>query len=1009
MKRNKLFLGAALAVCGLSLASCATKEVRNTVTPYGSLKLDATIATASNEQYKMSLEQFYDKLRFNGYNKVNSAIEGKLYAEEFNAIRHLYDAISTEAKLSAEDIKTLTILDKDNKPLYEVNEAKIKELQDELLEKVNTVVATKIFSTAKPEEIEAKKKNTTEYNKAVMSFVDSQNKIGVAITKADVENFKVVDGKDYIVFSNDTLTKLNDAVNAVILDQAKLLSSMKKLYLIASDEYITEKDDKGNDKQIKNPNNILTDKAYENAYDQTFKTYGEYNAIVVQFNSKRDADMALEAIGGIDTSSNEKVLESYINLYKHHYNYRINEDNTLDKNNDDFKFLVSEDNNDFDRLPTAVATFVKDTLMDNEYLTEPRNINNKYVLVYKLDTKYQYHGDETNEPLAYNEFISSNHEHNNVTDADIKNVKNQITEDLLVSSAKNYQSTDFKKMLESDKLNLKIYDPLFEYKFEYANPEFYDNINETVAADSNLIFSMGEKGTNGKYPVEYTVEDFFKDAAKEYATPIITEYFQLEYANQFYDTYVEKHLISKTAKDDNKKALDEAIKGFNSNNNSTYPAEIGLETFLLSSYGYKNKDDVIKYYYDSKAALNTYISVKVYDNWAQADGDSFVISDEAKKAGSILDNILKTGNAKLTNDELFNINLDHFLINIDENGDGTPDDPNKFLAELKKNGGDINEFNAAVTKLAQAIIQEASYEAYKENTLFETLTFIKGQYEEGAKLLSNPSDSWDNYKEFNFLITVEQLASSGDITQDSVNNFVPEFKAYVENVYKAVSKNKLELDEDDEKGKFYVIDTLNPENGRVMNTENASELKYEELCMTSFGYHVLVVNSYEGPGEIEYTEKDDVSGFQKNLQIVLRKHEANKDDKDDKDELIYVYTDSYTHAKDAKVAEINQLFIYYVQQANGVDSSLDSDIKKLMSTLFDQAISTYTSSNFQTYLLLKKLDIKINDVTIAGTKISPNAAKAEMDSIQNAINSYDEESSPYKDWFTKFTWDRPAI
>ena len=1008
MKRNKLFLGAALAVLGVSLASCGAKETRNTVTPYGSLKLDDIVATAGeNAEYKMSLEQFYDRLRFNGYGKVSSAIDNKLYSEEFNAIKNLYNA-ATPKDITPEDKEVLKILDKDGKPLYDITDEKIKELQADLKEEVNTVVATKIFSTAKPEEIKAKEKNQKEYNKSIKAFIDSQAKLGVLLTEDDVKNYSVKnEDDDFITFADSTLKKLDAAVDAVILEQAKLLSSMKKLYPIAGDEFITEKDDKGNDKEIKNPNNILKDTTYESTYDSSYKTYGTYNAIVLQFNSKRDADELLQK-NPIDANN---PLESYIKLYEEHYNYRVTSD--LDKNSPDFIFNVDEDNNDFDKLPSQVATFVKDTLKDNEYLTEPRNINNKYVLVYKLDTKYEYHGEKENEQLSYKDFndvIKGNTISTNLTKDEANKIKQEMTESIIKSNAQSYQSKDYKDMITSEDLNLKIYDPLFEYKFEYANPEFYKHISaDDAKGNTDLIFSMGEKGSDGKYPIEYTVDDFFKEASKEYATPIITEYFQLEYANQFYNTYVEKHLISKTAEADNKKALDEAIKGFNSNKNSTYPSEIGLETFLLASYGYKDKDDVIKYYYNAKASLNTYISVKVFDEWATGEGDDAKISDTATAPGSILDNILNTGNALLAEDKLFNINIDHFLINIDENADGTPDDPEKFLAELEKSGGNREDFENAVKELAQAIIHEASYEKYSQNTLYETLKFIKSQYEEGGKLL-NPIDptktTWDDYKEYNFLITVEQLASSGDINQDSVNNFVPEFKTYVEDVYKEATSTKLELDKDNEKGKFFVVNSKTHTDGKVMNEENALELTFDNLCATSFGYHVLVVNSYEGPESTKYTENDDISGFQNNIQVVLRKHEANKDDKDDKDELVYVYTNSYN--TNDKAASINQLFIYYVQQANGIDSVLDSNIKKIMGSLFDAAISTYTSTNFQTWLILDKLNIQITDNGIEAG-ISSNAAKAEMDSIKNVINSYDEANSPYAKWFTEYKWDRPAI
>ncbi len=990
MKLKRLFLGAGIAILGVSLASCSEKEIRNTTTPYGALynQLDKEIATANNGKSKMTVGTYYNKLKSLGYDKVSTAINSRLYEPEIKALKAL---LTKENLNDYKDALTIKIEGKDGASLYELTEEKIAELRRELLEEINLVIATKVYGTADFEAIS--KKTPMEMNKAIQSFIDSQAKIGIFLEEADLKNYLIPTDSNYelnkekklIQFKKETLDKLEPAVDAVILEQAKLLSAKKALFQIAEKEYITktvEENGKDVEKTVKNDYYIFKDSNYKSEYERTFKTYGTYNAIVIQFNSLKEAQAALKA-NPIDTSSLENAKKSYANLYNMYYKYKTPANTSAD--DPIHIYEVNEFKDDFADLPASVSTLIKSTLKDDEYLTEPRNVNNKYVLAFRGKTVYSVSEDKDET------------DYNDLTEAQKDKYLPKIKEALIDSNAKSYQATDYQKKLEDAKL--KIYDPYFEYKFEYENASFYDHVTEVTKPESNLIFEM--EGSSA-----YTVDQFFVDASDSYASSILVDYFQLDYANQYYNDYVDLHLINKDAKKDNKKALDEAIKAFNSNKNSTYPAEIGLETFLIANYGYANKDEVLKYYYDAKSALTTYKSIVVFDQWATEDHK---INTEKT---NILNNILETGNK--TYNDIFNINLDHLLINIDDNGDGQPDDPDDFF---QKNPSIKADFEQAVANLAQAIYTEAVNEAYKNNTLFETLTYIKSQYEEGGAILSQPGKTWDDFKNddknghFNFLLTVEQLASNGDITQDSVNNFVTPFKDYVKNIYKTASNNK-DLPKEFDNGTFYIVsgsgESLTGE--QLTTPEQATKITNETLCKTNFGYHLLVLNSFSGPKSTKYTENDDAGGFQKDLQIVLRKYEDA--DNQDKNEIVYINTSSYN--QNDNQASFEQLFIYYVQQANGVDSSLDSDVKQIMSSLFDNAISTYKSSNFQTFLLLRLLNVQINDLALFSAtdsvnkdyKINTKAVSAEIENLKNQIISYDQ-NSPYVAWVTDMDWTRP--
>ena len=90
---KKLLLPALLITTTLTLASCGG-TTRNTKVPYGSLKLNDTIATSSSKDITLSLDTYYTKLRNGGYDLVYSKIKSALYNDEVNAVTALLESNS---------------------------------------------------------------------------------------------------------------------------------------------------------------------------------------------------------------------------------------------------------------------------------------------------------------------------------------------------------------------------------------------------------------------------------------------------------------------------------------------------------------------------------------------------------------------------------------------------------------------------------------------------------------------------------------------------------------------------------------------------------------------------------------------------------------------------------------------------------------------------------------------------------------------------------------------------
>ncbi|MDE7213816.1 MAG: hypothetical protein K2N42_04485, partial [Anaeroplasmataceae bacterium] len=371
----------------------------------------------------------------------------------------------------------------------------------------------------------------------------------------------------------------------------------------------------------------------------------------------------------------------------------------------------------------------------------------------------------------------------------------------------------------------------------------------------------------------------------------------------------------------------------------------------------------------------------VFDEWAQKLEDGTYPEkptiDTTKL--NILENLLAAGNANYSN--LFSINIDHILIFIDDDGDGSPDDPKDFIKNFS--ASQKEEFNKALLDLANAIYDEANCEELtKSNSTLDILKYIVGAYNRNEKLFSHPDQTWENYKKYNFLLTAESLSSSGDTTQSNVGNYVKEFGDYVKALYKKAVENDLKID--DKKSTFYFTESL-----------DKAPSKFEDLCATQFGYHMIVVNNYSTPSTTKSLESSDTYEYYKNIEVLL-----NEKDKDTSDDNIFVVvSDTYNDKEDT--ATMNQLFVYYVQKQKSASSALDSTLREVLSSMFDEAISRYTSSNFQNFLLFKELNITSDSATLS-------SQLANYDAYLKRVSQSYEADDDYESWYgNTLDWSRP--
>ncbi|MDE5715773.1 MAG: hypothetical protein K2I42_06525 [Anaeroplasmataceae bacterium] len=929
-KFKKLFLMTIALLFVVTLASCKNKEVRNTSIPMGNLDTSIAIAASGNHTIQNGL--YYTRLRASNYNLVDSKIKEKLFAKEIELVK------------SRINLSNNIVTDE----------------EEDLFDSY----ATDIYGTATAKSI--KKLTDDEKETAIQKYIDSCSNKGIFITKEDCDesnySFELRNGVEKIVFKRIPEEIIqNKLLNLAINEATK--TELEELVL---KEKIEDEDGK-----LVNNSQFISDDAIRSSYESTLKTYGTYRAIIIQFNNLTEARETIDKVEKTISLTQENALKFYTSLYNTYYNYRpqLTADNPwiVDPNNASKNvFVVDQYKDELSDISSSIKDLVIGTLdEDGAYISEPFNVNNKYVMVYRGQTELSVNKEYNITP--YNEQIKWDKLSGTLSEDNLEKVKTVIRDNLIKNRISTYSSTIISERIKDAKI--EIYDPYFEYQFKAANGDNYDVIKPS-AFNNDKIFSITytPKGQSTEVTADYSVSDFYADATKETGLINIIELLKYEYVYDIHTKFVEKDDI-----EDMKKSLNDAVSSFKKNKMAAYPSAIGEATYLLTTTGYTTVEDALKYNKIASSALSSYLTQTVFDEWATEDHKI----DTTKL--NALENILKAGNDNYSS--LFSINIDHMLIYIDDNGDGNPDDPEDFLRNF--NETEKNNFYTALNELATAIYNEANCEELtKSNDLMEILEYIVGAYSRNERLYSNKDVTWNKYKSYNFLLRVESLSTNGDTTQSNVGNYVKDFGDYIKALYKKAIDEKLDVKDDEPV--FYFL-----ESGEDAPT------KKEDLCATEFGFHMIVVNKVDKPSTTKNSASSDSNGYQKDFSLLL-----NEMDPDTTDDNIYVMVEDLYNENETE-ATMNQLFTYYVQLQKGITSTFDSTLRDTMSSMFTDAITRYTSSDFQNYLLFDALNITTQNATLEKQLANYKGY------LKRTSQSYDKEDK-FNTWYEDtVNWTRP--
>ncbi|MCR5787429.1 MAG: hypothetical protein K6G28_06990 [Acholeplasmatales bacterium] len=992
--KRKAFSLISISTLALALASC--DKNRNTKTPTdASFDLNKTYASVGDD-LQITYNDMYNAYRSNGYDTVIKQLKKKMVASYLDEVTYT---------------------------------SYTKQLNTSILSNVYGATDIASFNEGTSEELKALKKKVDSFVK------DEYTNYGVIISKGDANFLKdlvdVLSNRESIDDAID-FTGHTDLLNTFV-EQYKYsiaLTNLAREYVnkFANDEKIYSYDD---DKEVANTYYVDEDQV-KSSFESTYYKYNQTKAIVVRFNTYAEGERFVkktnEKVGALTDENKLTWYATLFNLYNEDKK-AIDTTSPFNESGKDLTVFYEDATKTTlsNKYSSELVTFIKEDLDDGQYLSSLRNIDGSYYLVYRDSVNY-YYGDGSgndfdtvkNLTLAdlkkthtdFNEFIFKDYKDKEM--ADTTTVYDYIRAKLVDSKA----SESLGDTLVTDKikhnLELKIYDPVFENQFYNSYSDYYSFTKEF---DGSKVFTFkytDDKFTHSDSSDDTTVEgsisvdEFFNEMDKKNSHSTATTLLERKFV---LNTSL-ADLCTSDEIDGFKTAAKDAIKAFKKGDTS-YSKKMGVENYLTLTYGLPASKD-------SEAQLTDYLKaeslISKYNTYYGYQIDNSDSENPSFKDSGLFANF-KTF-ADKTQDKYYDISANHFLISVDPEKTGTHADPRSYIASLDKadeTGELTKEFKQAVLELSKIIAEESKLIAGDSK---DSLSSIAKAYNNtGYTFELNSSyakelgiKNFDEFKEkyykFNFTITAEDL---GEITASSVNSFVTEFKDFIEDKIIAT------MDEDTK--------TLINKDGKMYTPE-----KYDDLCLTVYGYHVLNVYKQTDSSSAKFTYDDDTKSSSESYKTWEHQKVtvALKKSNDDRDDLI-AYASGYS---DDKYVSTEQLFIYFYTSQNGSVSGLKSNISTVVKTYFGDTYSKYTNSSMASFRLLEQMlgyenivkgtytdNVYNQDLTFSSIKFydiegnlsdKTNTYSKYVYNVTYAVSSGDEfkEGSVFNDWFnTDWTVD----
>lgn len=681
-------------------------------------------------------------------------------------------------------------------------------------------------------------------------------------------------------------------------------------------------------------NYYISEDDVETYYNNSYRQNRDYQAVIVGFNTLAEYN---DAVNGL-TITEANVVNSFISLYNSAYAYRT----ALTTSNIDTLSTINADK--LSAFNTSLASFVT-TLEAGQFTTSYKEFGGKYYMVYKIsDTTTDKWEDLTTEQQEelYNEVYQELFD-------------SKVTSSFISSQIYEILSNLFKTE------DIVINDPVLGLLFGLNFSDYEYDLEELT--DKTNVFTM----KYGKTTYKISADALYERLAKQYGVATAINYF-INYEVINSDL---ANNLDEDNEDNAQDAFDAEIEKFENNEYAAQgiTSEFSEAQFLSMMFGYDNEAQVISNYYMAQEAI-AYLSEDYSDLYFE---------------------LLELTGVNNYNNH-FNLKIEHVLLFVDYDLDGTLDDPQEFmrLLELEDNGANkVAAFEETIINIYSTIYEEANY---LSGSISDNLTKIVRMFNNNDEIAySQDGTTWDDIKtsggyDFNIQVKVEDL---GVVDNSSSASYVTEFSDHVEAMYRDLYDYVIEneLTNTDEDSSTYVADLIKSLESYLDDEhfeEITTDTSFDELCMSQFGFHMLLSTDGSGPSNARFTYSQDGKV-------------DTDDEKKQYEDMVITYNDeefTLSGYSDTAWPSMDQIkvYVYEVNSDDGVEN-LKTSTETIINQFYSTFTSRYTDATFTNFLLYNMLDMQITFKHSTVVESSTDVISTWFTISQKQLDSYKDTSS----------------
>ena len=455
---------------------------------------------------------------------------------------------------------------------------------------------------------------------------------------------------------------------------------------------------------------------------------------------------------------------------------------------------------------------VLDLTVQKPFSSRVQTFGNFRYLVYKIDD-----ASDTEEGIL----VESEDDENVKVFADTvaaKAQKDLSFEKLLESKLTDTYVGDTVSKLYEDK-ELNIYDKVVRAFYEQSYG--YEGSDKDKSGD--VIASIDGK--------DITVDEFFERLEASYGINL-----SLDIASNKLLLKSDKYKIDQEDSDSFKTQFEDIISQFSADNFATsgFPASMGREAFLLLAFGAKTNQEAINQLYVYPELRQQYID----DLEAHYGTDDYTVYEKLADLAALQYNNYKS------------ITVSHLLVYFDQDGDGSPDNPQEYLDELDTASKD-QVLNGLVELVELVYDRVGNYTGDAAG-----LTAIATEFNNSGRILRGsvtpPYDYqieqlWAEYRQLGFYLKFENISSQ--ITNTS--NFITGSSVLDPVFYnRAMELHQQLVEIEDDDAKFPLLDLY----GTVITKEALDEVK------SDFGWHLILATQMGKKTSAVFKAEDDEDG-----------------------------------------------------------------------------------------------------------------------------------------------------